>query len=245
MNEIDRIYKIEPLTQDFNEYMKLKSYGYQTMLTRIGEMHLNETDQGIGHVIGGHYAWVLMSMTIDVIKPINSLDKRNGKTYYAGRKGPYYRREYIIEDDAGNSIVKASSFSILMDLNDRSIYRKRELPFSIFNAHEIHQTDANPQFRDHVTGEFITEGKVKNSHVDALGHVNNLRYHEFIYDALTPIEVKKLDHIKRIEVYYHKELMLGDTFQIYKDVKDDKIIFQIKQKEGNILSNTLVYTFRG
>lgn len=245
MNEIDKLYEIEPLTQDFNEYMQLKSYGYQTMLTRIGEMHLNQTDQGIGHVIGGHYAWVLMSMTIEIDTPIETVGKRNGKTYYAGRKGPYYRREYLIEDKAGNSIIKASSFSILMDLDDRSIYRKRELPFSIFNAHEVYQTNASPQFKDDVKGKLMGERTVLNSHVDALGHVNNLRYHEFIYDALSTEEVKKLKNIKKIEAYYHKELMLGETFKIYKDVKKNKIIFQLKQKEDDALSHTLVYTFRG
>ena len=67
------------------------------------------------------------------------------------------------------------------------------------------------------TNNKILDGTIYNSHIDLIGHVNNISYTEFVYNSFNEQEVLNLENIKRFEFYFHKEMTKGDTFSIYKN----------------------------
>ena len=52
----------------------------------------------------------------------------------------------------------------------------------------------------------MDQRKVYNSHMDSLGHVNNICYGKFAYDALSETECMNMHNLKRIDLYFRSEL---------------------------------------
>lgn len=215
MKETNKKYILEPWVVDFNQFGQYKTYGYHNMLGYLADTHLKDTDSGIGVQLAGKYGWVIISMVIEIDKPITTTDTNLlGYTWYVGKKGPYYRREFAVLNKNEEVMVRGTSFSVLMDLEDRSIYRKRELPFNLMENTEIRLTDADPKFREELEFKPVYNRTVTNANIDNLGHVNNVRYNEFCYDALGLEETKHMDKLKKMQLYFHSEMHLGDEFKV-------------------------------
>ena len=126
MNE-DKIYNILLNESEYDKY-GLKLYNYLKIVTKLSYEHLKQTDQGIHVIIKDKYAWAVIAMKLHILKPLKQLANLTGKTWYAGKRGPFYRREYEIFLN-GKQMMVGGSYSVLLNVIDRSVYRKRELPF--------------------------------------------------------------------------------------------------------------------
>ncbi len=243
MKEKKEIYVIEPLFEHFNENHQLKPFGYQHIMNVLANDHLKNTNQPVGALLQGRYVWVLVSMTFEVVKEIKDIKEFYGKTWYAGRKGPYYRREYFIGDENGETYLKGASYSVLLDMTDRSVYRQKELPFKAFMETQEYLVDCEPRFKQDVELKTVTEERsVLNSFIDPVGHVNNLRYTEFIYDAWTNYEVENINKIKRFELYFENELRKNDKFEVRKGEEGGKVVYTIYNNTLDKKAFSLVYT---
>ena len=76
--------------------------------------------------------------------------------------------------------------------------------------------------------------KVRPSMTDGVGHVNNTRYGDFVYDAMTADERDRLCNLKRIDVWFNYELLEGDEFQIIKSCESDDVICFSGKKIGDV-----------
>lgn len=242
-DETFKKYEIKPLFEHFNEKHILKPYGYQHMFNYLANIHLSDTDQGVGVIIENQYAWVLVSFTIEIKKPITEIKPFIGRTWFSGNVGPYYRREYEIKNQKDETIAVASSFSVLLDMKTRSVYRQKELPFEKLKEHQIYLTEAQTRFRLRLDYDLINTRKVYNSHLDSLGHVNNLRYAEYIYDAFSEEEVNNLKNINKMELYFHHEMKLNHEFTVERSKTLDNTIFSITNKSLNVKAFSIVFHY--
>lgn len=216
----------------------LKLYGYPKLYSNLAFEHLKETDQGVGVLIQDRYAWVLISMKLKINKPLLVHEDIFGTTWYSGQRGPYYRREVDIFND--NAQIQGASYSILMDMKDRSVYRSKELPFNRLTEKLTHLVELNTNFKNDLEVEDIFSGKILNSDIDILGHANHLKYVEYIYNAITQDEIEKLKNYNTLELYFQKELVLGDEYKVSKGYLDEKVVFIITNKTNNDRAFTLV-----
>ena len=51
---------------------------------------------------------------------------------------------------------------------------------------------------------------------DAVGHVNNFRYGEMVYDALSPEQRDNMENLKRLELYFVSETKPGDALTLHR-----------------------------
>lgn len=235
--ESEENYEIVPLFEHFNENSILKPYGYQYLFNCLATKHLKDTDQGIGVIIQEKYAWVVVSMAFEIIKPIKEDAPLKGTTWYAGSRGPFYRREYLIKDEL-DVVVKGSTYSVLLDLENRSIYRKRTLPFEELPITEKHLLDLKTRLNIDVELDKHQKRVVYNSHLDLFGHVNNMRYTEYVYDSLNKEEINNLEKVYKVEMFFHKELQKNDEFVIKKANQNNKLFFQI----DNVVTNQKAFS---
>lgn len=242
-NEKTKVYIIEPLFEHFNENHQLKPYGYQYLVNSLANEHLKDTDQGVGTLLLGRYAWVLVSMSFEVLDEIKEIKEYFGRTWFSGRIGPYYRREFIFEDSNNNVCLKGASYSILMDLTDRSVFRQKELPFKSFPENKEYLINFEPRLKDkyNISDNKLTK-TVLNSYLDPIGHVNNLRYTELIYDEFPSTLVKEINNIKRYDLYFHNELKINDEFFVSENRKQNKIIYEIFNTKSNKKAFSSVFT---
>lgn len=223
LNERSCIYETEVEVAYLNENKILKPHAYQTMFAQIAEQHLNKYEVNVDATMKYGYAWALISLIIEVVKPVDSCEPLYAETWHSQHKGPYFRRELQFKNKAGETVFKGSTFSVLLGLEDRSIYRKKELPFPLPEPEEAFTIEAKPTLKTKLEFTKVDERRVYNSYIDCLGHVNNCRYAEFAYDAFTDEEKANLDKMTRLEVYFISELRPGDTFSILKAYEDNRM----------------------
>lgn len=214
--EKDYIYEIENEVSDLNENMLLKPYAYQKMVAKVVEQHLNEYKVNVATTMKSNLAWALASLSFEIVKPVEGCMKMFANTWHSQRKGPYFRREIIFKNENDEVIFKGSTFSILLDIEKRTIYRKKKLPFFPFEPYEEFTIKADPTIKTKLKFVKVDERKVYNSYIDCIGHVNNCRYGEFAYDVFTDGEREDLIKLKRMNIYFSSELRSKDVFSILK-----------------------------
>lgn len=222
-NETDYTYEVESEVSMLNENGIMKPHGYQILFAQLAEQHLNNFHCNADDTMQYGIAWALISMTVEIEQPITTCEKLFAKTWHSSHKGPYWRRELVFRNAAGDILFKGSTFSVLLDIEKRTVYRKREVPFFTSAPTEIFMTEAHPTLKAKLDYTPVEERKAYNSYIDMLGHVNNCRYSEFAYDAFTDEEKARLADMRHIEIYFASELRCGDTFQIGKTYEDGKM----------------------
>ena len=84
---------------------------------------------------------------------------------------------------------------------------------------------------------FIETRRVRPSMTDGVGHVNNTKYADYVYDAMTPDERNRLSDLSRMDIWFNYELREGDKFSIYKFIPDDSTVCFFGIKEGEARSS--------
>lgn len=209
-----------------NERCAMKPASYQNLFAMLAERHLQNYQADFSETTKYNYAWVLISISIEMVKPINSCVKLFASTWFSKRRGPYFRRELVFRDESGATMFHGSTHSVLLDVEKRSVYRKKAMPFPMTEPHEEFCIEADPAFKE--TRAYRTADKriVRNSHLDCLGHVNNCRYGEFAYDALDNNEKKRIESLKRMDLFFLSELREGERFLIQKSKDEDSIFIR-------------------
>lgn len=225
-SEKDYVYEVETEVSLLNENNILKPYAYQILFAQLVEQHLNNINLNIDFTLKYSMAWALRSLSIELVKPIEVCIKMYASTWYSQRRGPFFRREFIFRNENGEVLFQGSSFSVLLNVEKHTIYRKKELPFLFNEPIEDFTIEANPTFKPNLEFDKIAERKVFNSYIDYLGHVNNCRYGEFAYDAFTDEERQNLARLKRMDFYFLSELRNKDTFSLLKTYDGNKLLIR-------------------
>ena len=241
--EKDCIYQLETTVSLLNQYHQLKPSSYQVLFEQILERHLADFQTNVDHTSQHGLVWVMISMSVEILKPINQCMLLNGSTWYSGRRGPYFRRELLFKNQDGQVMFKGSTHSVLFDLQKRTVFRLKEVPFTMPDAYELFMVEASPNFKTEINFEPIAKRVVHHSFIDCLGHVNNCRYGEFAYDSFTDKEIEHLKDLKRMDIYFRSELRDGDIFTMEKYYDKDHIFFQGYNNTKDDVSFNIVIKF--
>lgn len=242
-SEISYTYETEIEVAFFNENKIVKPYAYQNLFAQVADKHLNNYNLNVDTTMKYNLAWALVSLSVEIVNPITNCMDVYASTWHSAKVGPYFRREYLFKDKNGNTLFHGSSFSVLLDVVNRSVYRKKEYPFEIHEPIPEFTIDASPSFKTQLDYEKVDSRIVKNSYLDCLGHVNNCRYSEFAYDTFTDNEVQNLDKIKRIDIYFHSELRNKDNFSILKTYSDDKMFIRGENNTKGDKSFDIIFSY--
>ncbi|HZK57973.1 MAG TPA: acyl-ACP thioesterase domain-containing protein [Clostridia bacterium] len=224
--EKDYTYEVNNETSDLNQNNILKPYGYQKLFGQVVDLHLDNINLSMDMTMERNLAWALVSLSVEIIEPVKGIIKMHAQTWHSQRKGPFFRREFSFKNKEGKTLFHGSSFSVLLDINKRTIYRKRVLPFDVikpepdgdFTIEADPTTNIDPEF------EKVDQRRVHNSHIDCIGHVNNICYGKFAYDAFSEAECMNIHNLKRMDLYFKSELKNNDIFSTLKAHENNKII---------------------
>ena len=250
--EINKIYEMQVAESQLNSNMNLKPQAYQMLYCEMAEKHLKAYHLGTDVTMQYDVAWVLISLTVEVKKPINETCSLFAKTWKSGLQGPYFRRDFPFSDENGELYFQGTSFSVLLNLETRKVCRDKKLPFFSMQAYDYNVTSGVPTWKSaygkHLDNscpymQVSEERKVQNSFIDMLGHVNNIRYGEFVYDAMDEEEIRRLNKLSRLELYFESELRIGDTFTVSKEEADGNLCFRGKNETTGATSFDMVMTF--
>ena len=89
----------------------------------------------------------------------------------------------------------------------------------------------------------VNTHKAAYSDLDINGHVNSIRYIEFLLDFFDANELKA-HPVRRIEMAYCLESYCGDELQIYHDIdakNDKRHLFEIRKDESIIVKGSIEF----
>ncbi len=214
----------------------MKPFGYQSLIMDVAGRHLRKFGIGVDDLLQKGMAWVLVSSSIEIIRPIEGEISLIGRTWHSEQDRLTFRRELCFSETDGTPLFNAATFSVLMDMSDRRIIRPDRLQFDIGQPHSEFLIEASPKlrFRDEMMP--CDRRKIYPSCIDRLGHTNNCRYSEFAYDALTEPEIANLENMRRMDIFFKSELKPGEYFTVRRSAdsveKGELIIDGVNEETG-------------
>ena len=219
MDEKQFSYPLELGIAMFNGDGALKPDAYQALYMQAVEPHLANIEMDEPRLIRDYgVAWVLVSMAVEVHRPVRPDDRLTAQTWNTTEKTRLlFRREMIVHDAAGETVFTAATFSALLDLNARRVCTDRELiaKFALPAGETL--MEASDRLRIKTPEDAPVETlRVRPSWIDGVGHVNNLRYGEMAYDALSDQQRGAIGGLKRMELYFVSETHAGDEIRLHR-----------------------------
>lgn len=208
--------------------------GYQRIVLSTTEKELERIQFSIAHLIKTlGVSWILLSLSVKVLKQIKPGQELSVTTWHTWRKGVLYRRDFeICDKESGEPYAYATTFSSLFDVGKRRLCTSREIyeKITLEEGEELFEA----QSRSPVSGEFEFCEKiaVRPHWIDSLGHVNNFKYAQVVYDNLPPARWEESGRISRIEMFFTGELRYGDNVIVKRKVQDSSVEIAGEHEDG-------------
>jgi acyl-ACP thioesterase len=202
---------------DFDQNDSLRPSAMLDMFQSVASEHATKLNIGYSDLLQKDSVWVLLRMRYDVIRRVGfGVENVIVKTWPQVAGKVDYDRDYCIESLDGERLVKASSKWCVINMQTRriavgnAIYPEGEHYSEVIYPEGLKKL---PTFE--LDGASVYEGYAGHSCLDHNGHVNNVKYNDFILDAL---KLEKGEIIKVFEINYVNEMQVGN-FALY--VKKD------------------------
>jgi acyl-ACP thioesterase len=164
--------------------------------------------KGIDYLKSKNVAWWLANWQVEILKRPKLCDKIKIYTFAYDFKNMYGYRNFAIEDDQGELLVRADSIWFYYDIANGKPKKVEAEDVAVYMKHAKVRFDMPAtQRKINIPGEQIPVGEtlITRQYIDTNHHVNNAYYVEIAKDAL-----ESKDAIKYINVQYKTAAKLGD-----------------------------------
>ena len=205
--------KIPVKSYQTNQYGKASIASLFNMLIEAAWAHAQVMDWGYDSLKNHHLFWVLSRMFFQVEKYPAWQDQITLSTWSAGTDGMYAYREYILEDQQGEILLRASSAWLILDMETRRIFRLSEYR-STFPKLIVNNACRNPKrIKPGIHPENMKFYPVLFSDLDINQHFNSVKYVERVLDDFG-VDFLNRHEPAELEVNYLKEGQAGDSIAV-------------------------------
>ncbi len=217
--------------------------GWQKLVVEMIERHLENIGMGEQELLDGiGMSWILLSTHIKPERKIKLGEHLTGTTWNSGITPPIFRRDIEFRDSEGVRVAAAATYSTLFSAAERKFCTDR----AVIEGLRLPEGDKimNAERRAPRLDGFCTveERRARPSMTDGIGHVNNTRYGEFVYDALTADERAAMERLSSLDVWFFAEMREGDIFRVERAVQPDGVAVRgVLDGGGNSFLMRLVF----
>lgn len=158
-------------------------------------------------------AWVLMRLYLQVHRLPGTWERITVETWpeYIGPRNA--GRSFVILDEAGEELARATTLWIVFDLEARSMIR---IPEEIQNAMPEKTLPPAASFPERTLPRLDLDSataadsvRVRPADLDILGHTNNVHYLEWTLASL-PADAQTGKSLRAVDIMFRREAALGD-----------------------------------
>ncbi len=218
MLKYDKKYDLR--VSDFNSTDYLKPSAILDLCQSIADVHASKIGVGYNDLLEKDLVWVLLRMRYDVVNEVGFDQKTVRAVTWPHRAGKVdFDRDYLIENENGNVLVKASSKWCVINYKTRRIALGKGVAYPEDDyCEDENYVDGLKKLADFdLDGGEEYEGFAGVSCLDHNGHVNNIKYSDFILDAIGKEDRK----IKSFEINYIKEMQMGNFKIVHKFIQPE------------------------
>ena len=218
---------------DFDKYNRIKPSAILELFQDAARQHAEEL--GVGHdaMLARSYFWVIIRIKFKIISNPVSSQKVVVKTWPLKPHRLCYRREFCIENEAGESLIAGSSeWAVLHSEKRRLIADANLYPFTDGYHTEMIFEDKFQKVFDFEASEESRVVIPGFSEIDVNNHVNNTKYANYVMDTVAP---KQGDVLKVFQIDYRKEVMEGTQLHLYHTKEGKEVFSKGVSDNGDIM----------
>lgn len=225
---------------DYDKYDHLTPKTILDLFQDVAGKHADYIGVGYDEMIKKDLIWVLVRTKYEVINYPKLYSTVTVLTWPKKKGRLDFDREYEILDENGNLLIKGISKWVVVNFKTRRISSARDVNYScdIFEKENFTEDFSKIEdFEMNNVQKYTTYTSF--SDLDHNGHVNNINYARYMFDAL---KLKKEESIKKFEIDYLKELQLDSKVDLFY-VKDNSTILckGIKDEELSFISKIILF----
>jgi acyl-ACP thioesterase len=174
-------------------------------------------DLGVGRdaLARARQAWVLSRMSVLVERRPRWGETITLRSWPRGSERLFAVRDYDIRDQADRPVVRGRSGWIILDIDKRRPLRVQQLIEQLplnEGLDALPNGGAGLEVREDLTK--AGERRAVYSDIDYNGHVNNVRYIQWIQDILDPAILETAD-VLRLDINYLSEIKYGECTELW------------------------------
>lgn len=227
-------YKVEPFDADFKGRLSWEVLGKKFLSAasfHAGARGFNSLEKD-----GIPYLWVLSRLVFQMKKWPKAGENYSITTWVRSQYRFFTERAFDICDESGKLCGQVLSIWAMINSQTREPADLTSLFGDVFEQY----LDPDRFFGVKRTGRIrVANQEAANfrtayyNDLDTNGHVNSIRYIEYLLDAF-PKEKHETQNVERLEMDYCSESYCGDAFGIYLDRQDDdKFLAEIRKPATN------------
>jgi medium-chain acyl-[acyl-carrier-protein] hydrolase len=177
-------------------------------------MHAAHAGFGYEYMMSNSQVWVLarQKVIIDAYPVWN--DQLKLKTWSRGKEGIFYIRDFIIENEKNETIIKATTSWAAINIKTRRPELVTGLEDGLTSFKEkVAIGEKLNKLPELVNAEFTRKRQIEYTDIDLVYHVNNVKYIELIMNSF-PLKTHKQKEVKTLEINYLGEAKYGEDVSI-------------------------------
>lgn len=220
-------YTVKSHEADCHGFLRVLSL--MNVLQDVAVEHAETLGLGLSSCLKQNLAWVGSNYLVQILQMPQENESFSITTWPAEAKLWGAIRDFSVQNEFGQEIIKASSQWVLIDVERRRpVMLKKHFPnYETVNERVIEADFAQTPTLTEKTN--YAEFKVRFDDIDVNQHVNNAVYPLWASESLdnnfrlhhTPIE---------LEIGYKKEALYGETIVVYSQQKGDESLHSICNK---------------
>ena len=198
---------------DFDKFDHIKPSAVLDLFQDVAGRHAKELGVGFESMRSRSYFWVLVKTRFQIVSQPQPNQKVVVKTWPLEPSRLMYRREYMVESENGDKLIEGSSEWVVMHSEKRRLVSVPDL----YSFEDGFCTEMNFGAKLEKVENFEAENPPYTivpgfSDLDTNDHVNNIKYADFVLDAVNPEEAFETEVF---QIDYRKEVFSGSKLNIY------------------------------
>ena len=199
----------------------------------LSAANYNANDNGFGlcRLNEMQCSWALIRLSVEMDEFPKQYDEISVETWVEKVEQFLTTRNFFIYNQAGKILGRASSHWVMIDLKTRRLKDLGSLENMYQYADDVPALKEKSIKLPHIEGNIIDSFKVKYSAIDVNGHVNSMRYIEWISNCFS-LETYHNKTIKRFEINYLNEVLFDEFITIsVEESHPDDFYFEIRKND--------------
>lgn len=216
---------------DFDKFNHLKPSAVLDLFQDAAGQHAEELGLGFTQMLNRSYLWVITRVAFKVVSAPSRYQTVYVKTWPLEPRRLNYRREYCITDENGMVLIKGSSEWVIVHSEQRKLLSVPQLyPFTDGFCRDTMFDEKLSKVADFEAIGTPYMVNTRFSELDVNNHVNNIKYADFVIDALVP---SADDILETFQIDYRKEVVHGTQLNVYFVKEENHVLAKGQNTSGD------------
>ena len=186
-----------------------------TELQEIAGAHSAALGNGREELLHSGLAWVVSRLELRMERYPVSGETVSLETFHRPHRHRFFPRFFILRDEAGRSIGRASSLWLLMDLETRQSVNADRLVSAMPDNSDLPEPLPLPgSIRSLSAPEKVIPWQALYTDLDPNGHVNNTKYADWLCNALG-IDCMAAHQLSSLTIHFNSEVRPGQPLSLH------------------------------